>query len=398
MKMSKKLWQTKSGLHPLVEAYTTSDITADQILLPYDVQASSAHASMLCKIGVITENEEQDLQKAFDQILALYNRGEFILTPSQEDCHTAIEQYITENFGQVGKKIHTGRSRNDQALIMMRLYMKDQVLEIQDKINQLIEVFDQASKKYQTIAMPGYTHMQRAMPTSVGIFFDSYTQGLKDLTLFLPGLLQYVDQNPLGSAAGFGINHLNLDKQETTDLLNLSRVQTNPLYCAMSRGFFEDTILSILGQSMILTSRFAVDMMLFTTQEFSFFSLSDEYVTGSSIMPQKKNYDLFEVMRGNSKLFFGYESQIREIILGLGSGYHRDLGLTKTPFVQAMDLVQTTLDLLIEVVPQLSVNEENLDRSMTKELFVTDEVYKKVANGEAFRDAYLEVKEKFFKS
>lgn len=396
--MSKKLWQTKSGLHPLVEVYTTSDISADQMLIPYDVQASSAHASMLCKIGVINQDEEQDLQKAFDQILALYNQGNFVLTPAQEDCHTAIEQYITENFGTVGKKIHTGRSRNDQVLVMMRLYMKDQILEIRDKVGQLIEVFNQVSKKYSDVAMPGYTHMQRAMPTSVGVFFDSYAQALKDMTLLLPGLVDYVNQNPLGSAAGFGINHLELDRQETTDLLNLSRVQENPLYCAMSRGYFENTILSVLGQSMILTSRFSVDMMLFTTQEFSFFSLSDEYVTGSSIMPQKKNYDLFEVMRGNSKLFFGYESQIREIILGLGSGYHRDLGLTKTPFVEAINLIQTTLDLLIEVVPQLKVNESTLENAMTKELFVTDEVYKKVAKGEAFRDAYLEVKENFFKS
>ncbi|MCO4782157.1 MAG: argininosuccinate lyase [Candidatus Cloacimonetes bacterium] len=395
--MSKKLWQTKSGLHPLVEAYTTSDISADQMLLPYDVQASSAHASMLCKIGVITKDEEQDLQKAFDQILALYNKGEFVLTPAQEDCHTAIEQYITEHFGQVGKKIHTGRSRNDQVLVMMRLYMKDQVSEIQQKIKQLITVFEDVSKKYQNIAMPGYTHMQRAMPTTVGIFFDSYKQALSDLTLLIPGLLDYIDQNPLGSAAGFGINHLKLDRQETTELLDLARVQSNPLYCAMSRGFFEGTILSVLGQSMILSSRFSVDMMLFTTQEFSFFSLGDEYVTGSSIMPQKKNYDLFEVMRGNSKLFFGYESQIRDIILGLGSGYHRDLGLTKTPFVQAIDLIQSTLDLLLEVVPQLQINKVNLQKSMTKELFVTDEVYKKVAQGEPFRDAYLEVKESFFK-
>lgn len=396
--MSKKLWQTKSGLHPLVEAYTTSDISADQMLLPYDVQASSAHATMLCKIGVITQQEENDLQKALDQILALYHRGEFILTSSQEDCHTAIEQYITQNFGQVGKKIHTGRSRNDQVLVMMRLYMKDQVLEIQRKINTLVEVFDQVSKKFHDVPMPGYTHMQRAMPTSVGIFFDSYAQALKDLTLLIPGLLEYINQNPLGSAAGFGINHLQLDRQETTDLLNLSKVQSNPLYCAMSRGYFENTILSTLGQSMILSSRFAVDMMLFTTQEFSFFYLEDEYVTGSSIMPQKKNYDLFEVMRGNSKLFFGYESQIREIIMGLGSGYHRDLGLTKTPFVQAIDLIQSTLDLLIEVVPKLQIKEKVLKEAMTKELFVTDEVYKKVAKGEAFRDAYLEVKENFFKN
>ncbi|PCJ16815.1 MAG: argininosuccinate lyase [Candidatus Cloacimonadota bacterium] len=395
--MGKKLWQTKSGLHPLVEAYTTSDILADQLLLPYDIQASSAHASMLCKIGVIDSDEESELQKALDEILSLYNSDKFILTKDQEDCHTAIEQYITEHYGQVGKKIHTGRSRNDQALVMMRLYMKDQVQEVSVKLKDLFDVFEVVSKKYMDVAMPGYTHMQRAMPTSVGIFFDSYFCAFKDISLLMSGLKEFIDQNPLGSAAGFGINHLELDRQETTDLLNMNRVQTNPLYCALSRGYFENTILSTLSQIMILTSRFSVDMMLFTTQEFSYFSLSDEYVTGSSIMPQKKNYDLFEVMRGNSKLFFGYESQIRDIILGLGSGYHRDLGLTKVPFVRALDLLQTTLDLLIEVVPNLNVNKENLKKSMTKELFVTDEVYKKVAKGEAFRDAYLEVKESFFR-
>ncbi|MCJ8344582.1 lyase family protein [bacterium] len=367
--MAKKLWQTMSGLHPLVEAYTTSDIAADRILLPYDVQASSAHASMLNKIGVINDHEEEQLQQAFDEILALYNSDQFILSAEQEDCHTAIEQYITEKYGQVGKKIHTGRSRNDQALVMMRLYMKDQVQEIEEKMKDLQKAFQEASKKNENIPMPGYTHMQRAMPTTVGSFFDSYSCAFEDLSLLLPGLKSLIDQNPLGSAAGFGINHLELDRQETSDLMNLSRVQKNPMYCALSRGYFEHTILSTLGQLMILSSRFSVDMMLFTTQEFSYFSLSDEYVTGSSIMPQKKNYDLFEIMRGNSKLFFGYESQIRDLILGLGSGYHRDLGLTKTPFVQAIDLIQSTLSLLIEIVANLQVKEENLKKAMSKELF-----------------------------
>jgi argininosuccinate lyase len=204
-----------------------------------------------------------------------------------------------------------------------------------------------------------------------------------------------VNQNPLGSAAGFGINHLELDRKKTTELLNFDRCQENVMYCGFSRGYFEMMVLQALNVPMVIASRFATDMMMFTQQETSFFSLPDQFVTGSSIMPQKKNYDLFEIMRANGKVFASLQTQIQSTIVGLGSGYHRDFQVTKKAFVEAVDLAMQTLSLLEACLPELKVNQELLKAAMTKELFVTDEVYKRVAGGELFRDAYLTVKQEF---
>jgi len=395
-----KLWQgSGGGLHPLVEAYTVGeDYRLDgEVLLPYDLKASGAHATMLQKIGVLTTEELETLKKALKEIEDLWKKGDFKVTPSQEDGHTAIEQYITEKYGDVGKKIHTGRSRNDQSMTMIRLYSLEQLRQVRAMANDLATAAEARVPKLKDVAMPGYTHMQRAMPTTVGTWLDSFAQGWKDATNVLEGAINVLDQNPLGSAAGFGINGLALDREETAKVMGFAKVQSNPMYCGLSRGMFENVALQAMSFPMVLSSRFATDMMMFTQQETLFVALPDNFVTGSSIMPQKKNYDLFEIMRANGKVFGSLQMQIQETIIGLGSGYHRDLQCTKKAFIEACQLVTTTLELLKEAIPALQVREEKLKAAMTEDLYVTDEVYRLVAKGKAFREAYGEAKEAFFK-
>jgi len=240
--------------------------------------------------------------------------------------------------------------------------------------------------------MPGYTHMQKAMPTTVGVWLGSFCDALRDADRVTTSTTGLVNQNPLGSAAGYGINHLVLDRQKTTELMQFERPQENVMYCGFSRGFFEMVALQALNIPMTIAARFATDMMMFTQQETAFFSLPAGFVTGSSIMPQKKNYDLFEIMRANGKVFASLQSQIQSTIVGLGSGYHRDLQVTKKAFVEAVELAMDTLRLLEACLPELCVHKERLQEAMTKELYVTDDVYKRVAAGELFRDAYLAVK------
>jgi argininosuccinate lyase len=392
-KQTNTIWAVgNSTTHPLVEAYTAGDdYVLDQKLLSCDIQASIAHAEMLKKIGVLTAQELRAAKKGLAKAQALWKEGKFTISQAQEDGHTALEQFLTENFGDVGKKIHTGRSRNDQALVMTRLYMKEKLAEVQKLTKKLENAFAKkgTAMKY---AMPGYTHMQKAMPTTVQVWLNSYADALKDAEVQLLGVQQIIDQNPLGSASGFGIANFKLDRAYTTRTLGFKKTQENPLYCGMSRGYFEHIAMQAMENFMLLAGKFANDMMLFTTQEFGFFSLPEEFTTGSSIMPQKRNYDLFEIMRGNVKVFSGYHDQVRNIVASLGSGYHRDYQLTKKPFVLSVELCITTLELLVEVVGNIKADKEKLAAAMTDDLFATEKVYALVKKGMSFRDAYVEVK------
>mmetsp|Transcript_100351 Transcript_100351/g.279515 ORF Transcript_100351/g.279515 Transcript_100351/m.279515 type:complete len:414 (+) Transcript_100351:251-1492(+) len=393
-----KLWGGV-GLHPLVESYTVGeDFRIDgEHMLPHDLKASEAHAEMLHGIGVLTAVEVATLKTALHEIRDAWHKGEFTVSRSQEDGHTAIEQYITEKYGEVGKKIHTGRSRNDQSMTMIRLFALEQVREVRRLVEELSKVATAKAKGYEAVPMPGYTHMQRAMPTTVAKWLDSFSCGWADAVHPLSGAIAVLDQNPLGSAAGFGINGLKLNRDDTTKRMGFARTQDNPMYCGLSRGTFENLALQAMSFPVVLCSRFATDMMMFTQQETRFVSLPDQFVTGSSIMPQKKNYDVFEIMRANGKVFGSLQQQIQETIVGLGSGYHRDLQCTKKAFVEACGLCTSTLKLLLEAIPALEVHEDHLKGAMTEDLYVTDEVYKKVAEGKPFREAYVAAKEDFFK-
>lgn len=391
---TQKIWQvSQSGLHPLIEAFTVKDdYLLDQKLIPYDIQASLAHAEMLNDIGVLNSDELKQLKDGFNAILENWKEGKFIIKKEHEDGHTAIETYLTEHYGEVGKKIHTGRSRNDQSLVMLRLFMKDSVVKIQKSLRNLVDSFTNQSSAYKDIEMPGYTHMQKAMPTTVGTWLQSFGNAFKDISPLLESTLKMIDQNPLGSASGFGISNFEFNRKLTTKKLDFSKVQENPMYCGLSRGHFELITLNALVPIMVLAGRFASDMLLFTTSEFGFFSLSDELTTGSSIMPQKKNYDLFEVMRAQTKTFSAYQMQIQNIISGIGSGYQRDLQFTKKPFIEGVELCTMTLEILILALGHLKVHPDRLKAAMTEDLWVTHSVYDLVNKGHSFREAYKKIK------
>ena len=396
--MKKQLWSTGSKLNSLVEAYTVwEDYILDMELLPYDIEASLAHAKMLKKIWTLSDDELKLLEKWLAEILELWKNWEFIIDKSQEDCHTAIEQYLTENFWEVGKKIHTWRSRNDQVLVMTRLFEKESISEIKILIKDLELAWNEKIKNIWEVKMPGFTHMQKAMPTTVETWLGSYLDWFFDLFPLLQATQKLVDQNPLGSASGYWIANFAIDKEFTTAEMWFAKTQENSMYCGYSRGYFEKIVLENLWNYMLLFWKFANDMMLFTMSEFKYFYLPIEFTTGSSIMPQKRNYDLFEIMRWNTKKYFSYSDKIRNIILSLWSGYHRDLQLTKKPFIEAIHLFKDTVILLTEIIKNLEINKDNLEKAMTPDLYVTQKVYDKVNAGESFRNAYLEVKEEWFK-
>src|SRR3989338_2078016 len=322
----KKLWDekgatgTSSKINQIVEDYTVGvDYLLDLELLPYDIAGTMAHAKMLHKIKILEKKELDTLIAGLKKILTLYKKGEFKIDKSQEDSATAIEAYLTENYGEVGKKVHTGRSRNDQCLTMKRLYSKEKLSQIKREVGSLIQALDGQIKKQGKIKMPGYTHMQRAMPSTVGMWLGSFRDSLKDDLILLEAVVKVIDQNPLGSAAGYGENILGLDRKFTTTELGFSRVQENPMYCAFSRGKFENIILQSVSNVIFDIGKLASDLLLFTTKEFDFFTLPDSFKTGSSLMPQKKNYDVLEIVRGNLAVFNGYRDQIEDIIKNLPS-------------------------------------------------------------------------------
>ncbi len=393
-----KIWQKNSGqrFDVGVEEYTVgNDHVLDLELVIFDVEGSLAHARMLRKIGILKSAELKKLEKGLLEIATLATSGKFTIQKSQEDCHTAIEAYLTEKYGDVGKKIHTGRSRNDQILVTLRLFSKAKLQELSGAVSGLVKALASQSKKYRGIKMPGYTHMQRAMPSSVSMWLESFAHGLEDDAQLVKAVQKVIDQNPLGSAAGFGENVLGLDRKFTTQLLGFARVQNNPMSCAASRGKFELMVIEALSFIMLDLGKFATDLLLFTTKEFDFFALPDEFRTGSSIMPQKKNYDVLELMRGNVGIFLGFASQIQEVVRNLPSGYNRDFQLTKEPYLKALKLFSNTVRIATGVVENLKVNRPHLEAACTAELYATDEVYRLVKKGMNFRDAYRKVGMKF---
>ncbi len=390
--MTTKLWQTWANLNSQIEAFTVGDdYLIDQVFLSYDIEASFAHAKMLHHIRILSSNELAQAELWFSEIKTKLEAWEFTIHPSQEDGHTAIESYLTEHYGEVGKKIHTGRSRNDQSLTMIRLYMKDALSESREKIQKLVETL---KKKWQEnpLPMPGYTHWQKAMPTTTTVWLGSFHDAFLDQLHILKSLESIFDQSPLGSAAGFGIEAFPNDRTYTAKEMEFAKVQSNPMYCGLSRGLFEHDFLTALGNFLMVLSRMNNDILLFTTSEFGFLSLPDTMTTGSSIMPQKHNYDVSELVRAKISVFFGYTDQMRNLYTHLMSGYQRDLQMTKSILLNGYTLWTSIIDIMTLVVENIQFHEENLKDAMTPELYATDEVYKHVMAGESFRDAYKKVK------
>lgn len=388
----KKLWQkNKMKLNSLVEAFETKDdLILDQKLIKYDVLGSIAHAKMLFKINILTGEELSKLEQGLNEILKLDKAGEFNLEYGDEDIHTKIENFLTEKYGEVGKKIHTARSRNDQVLTALRLYNKNELDEIQKYLLALIQSFHKFSKKYGNIPIPGYTHMQKAMPSSVSLWSESFKDSLLDDLSLIKAVYKVSNQSPLGSAAGFGVS-IEIDKQYTAKLLGFEKVQENSLYCQNSRGKTEAAILAGLISILSTINKFATDLMLFTTSEFDFFKVSGDLTTGSSIMPQKKNLDIAELLKSKVHLVLGNYIQIVSLSSNLMSGYNRDIQDSKKPLMESFEITLDCLKIAKILLENLTPNEEKLKAAMTDELFATEKALKLVLEGESFRDAYQKV-------
>ncbi len=384
-----KLWQKGYSLNEQVERFEAAQNSVlDARLIRHDVWGSLAHAAMLQHIGILNEEEHKSLHKALCTILELEAENAFTIQPSDEDVHTSVENYLSAQVGAAGKKIHTARSRNDQVLVDMRLYSKEQLYYVGQKLLTLCATLLQFAKEYENVPMPGYTHMQRAMLSSVGLWATSFVEALLDDEQLLSSVYALADQCPLGSAAGYGVP-LPIDRQLVSDKLGFARVQNNVIYAQNSRGKIEAAIVQALSQIMLDLSKLAQDILLFITAEYGFFQVPQEICEGSSIMPQKRNLGVMELVRARAQTMLAWQQQILGIVSGLPSGYNMDYQETKRPFMEALDLVQESLDISTLVVSKLKVNSERTVAACTFELFAADRAYELAATSNIpFRDAY----------
>lgn len=389
-----KLWGNKK-LDKSVETFETKgDLVLDQKLVKYDCLGSIAHAEMLAKIGILSLKELKLLNDHLEQIIKLDHQGKFQLKEGDEDVHTKIENYLTDKCGETGKKIHTGRSRNDQVLTAIRLFTLDKLQEIEKEIVKLQKLFSQKSQKYKGIQMPGYTHMQKAMPSSVGMWFGGFADSLADDQKLLHTISDIINQSPLGSGAGYGLP-IDVKRDLTAQLLGFHKVQDNPIYCQNSRGKFETMVLSALVSILMTVNKFSQDVLLFTTSEFGYFDVKGSLTTGSSIMPQKKNVDLAELLRSKVHLVLGNLTAIISLSSNLPSGYNRDMQDTKKPLFESLETVFDSLKACQILVSGLQPNIVNLKSAMTPELFAAHDALKLVRKGIPFRSAYQKVAAKY---
>ena len=392
---AKKLWDKGYEINKEVEDFTVdNDNVIDMPLVKYDCLASIAHAKMLGKIGILKPDEVAKLENALKEIISLWQNGKFIITKDQEDVNTAIENALKLKLGDLGKKIHTGRSRNDQILVAIRLYQKDNLKICINLAEHFIADAKAFSSKYGSIELPGYTHMRKAMPSSIKLWTYAFIDSMEDNLLLLKSALMLVDQSPLGTAAGYG-SPLKLDREFTAKELGFARVQENPIYTQMSRGKFEATILHALTQIMLDLNKMACDLILFSMPEFGYFELPDSFTTGSSIMPQKKNPDLLELMRAKYHLVAACEAQVKGAVSSLPSGFNRDVQLTKEPIMRGFEVTFSTLKMASLLMKNLKVSKENCKKGLTPEVYATHEVYEMVKKGVPFRDAYQQVGKKY---
>jgi len=386
-----KLWSKGYELDALMEEFTVGeDYILDKRLIPSDVLGSMAHAVMLRDVGLLKPSQEESLQKGLLVILEEHEKGEFVISRSDEDGHTAIENRLVELVGDTGKRIHLGRSRNDQILTVTRIWMRQYLLNLIDAGASLVSDLLEFAEKNKNVPMPGRTHMQPAMPSSVGLWAGGFGEQLLDDVKGAASLYFRFDQSPLGSAAGYG-TPLPLDREKTAGLLGFSKVQVNVAYCGLSRGKIESTLLDALDQIALTLSKMAQDLILFSMPEFGWFTLPQELCTGSSIMPQKRNPDGLELMRARSASVGAWVQQVKAVIRSLPSGYNRDFQETKAPMMQAADTVMQMIGVSRLTIRKLTVNQDRLLESFNPGVFATDAAIALVAEGRTFRDAYREV-------
>ncbi len=388
-----KLWQKDSSIDQLIERFTIGqDNVLDLELAQYDVLGSMAHAKMLHKIGILTAEELAQLISALEDIQMTIRSGHFKIEEGVEDIHSQVEFILTEKLGDVGKKIHAGRSRNDQVLLDLKLYYRDKIDQILELMESLAHVFVQQSDSYQQYLMPGYTHMQVGMVSSFGMWYGSFAEAIVDDIRSLRDIRKIINQNPLGSAAGYG-NSFPLDREETTRLLDFDDLCYNSMYAQFTRGKTELILSNSLSSISYTLNKFAMDVCLYCGQNHGFIKLPAELTTGSSIMPHKKNPDVFELIRAKSSQLMALPTQIMMITHNLISGYHRDFQQLKEVLFPAIHQIIDVLQITLHCVPHIMPQQDLLVEDKYLYLYSVEEVNRLVQAGTSFRDAYLLVKD-----
>ena len=383
-----KLWDKGFSTDKKIDIFTVgNDRELDLIIAKYDVIGNLAHAKMLHKIGALTAEENNDLDRELKAILKTIEEGTFTIEDTFEDVQSKIEHLLTEKLRDTGKKIHTARSRNDQVLVDMHLYLKDELKEIKDLTKGFFDLLLNLSHKYEEVLLPGYTHLQVAMPSSFGMWFSAYAESLIDDIYFLNAAQKVTDQNPLGSAAGYG-SSFPIDRTLTTELLEFETLKFNSVAAQMGRGKLEKSVSFAMSSIASTLSKMSMDICLYMSQNFNFVSFPDELTTGSSIMPHKKNPDVFELIRGKCNKLQSLPFELTLISNNLPSGYHRDLQLLKEGIVPAIQTLKSCLEMMTFSLEQIKVNKNILDDDKYLYLFSVEEVNKLVQNGTPFRDAY----------
>ncbi len=386
-----KLWDKGIGPDEKTDRFTVGqDRELDLILAPYDIRASRAHARMLGKIGLLTTAETQDLVRELDAMERETSAGRFTIEPEFEDMHSKIEFLLTEKLGDTGKKIHTARSRNDQVLVALQLYLKSELNEIQARVRVLFEVLMALAETHKDVLLPGYTHLQIAMPSSFGLWFSAYAESLVDDIYVLQAASRVADQNPLGSAAGYG-SSFPIDRDFTTRELGFSALKVNVVAAQMGRGKVERTAATALAAVGATLGKLAMDVCLYMSQNFGFIGFPDRFTTGSSIMPHKKNPDIFELIRGKCNLLQGVPGQLTLLTTNLPSGYHRDLQLTKEVLLPAVETLKSCLEMATDSLREIRVRRDILDDPKYDYLFSVDALNELVSSGLPFRDAYRQM-------
>lgn len=386
-----KLWDKGFSTDKKIDHFTVgNDRQLDLLLAKYDVQASKAHAKMLGNIGILTTKETLDVILALDEIATTINNDEFTIEDSFEDMHSKIEFLLVEKLGDTGKKIHTARSRNDQVLVAVHLYLKEEIKEIKQQVKELFDLLINHAEAYKDILIPGYTHLQVAMPSSFGLWFSAYAESLIDDVYFLNAAFKVADQNPLGSAAGYG-SSFDINRTFTTQELDFATMKYNVVAAQMSRGKSEKSTAFAISSIAATLAKMSMDICLYMSQNFNFIGFPDELTTGSSIMPHKKNPDVFELIRGKCNVLQGLPQQLALLTTNLPSGYHRDLQLSKELIVPAIQELKSCIEMATFTLKDIKVNTHILEDPKYDYLFSVDTLNKLVQDGMPFRDAYKKI-------
>lgn len=389
--MSSKLWEKNFEINKEIERFTVGrDREMDMYLAKYDVLGSMAHITMLESIGLLEKDELDRLLAELKGIYATCESGEFAIEDGVEDVHSQVELMLTRRLGDMGKKIHSGRSRNDQVLVDLKLFIRNEIKEIAGLVKALFDELIQKSEQYKGVLMPGYTHLQVAMPSSFGLWFGAYAESLTDDMLFLQAAWRMANRNPLGSAAGYG-SSFPLDRTMTTELLGFDTMDYNVVYAQMGRGKTERNTAFAMASVAGTLAKMAFDACMFNSQNFAFVRLPKECTTGSSIMPHKKNPDVFELIRAKSNKLQALPQQIALIMNNLPSGYFRDLQIIKEEFLPAFGELKDCLRMAAYIINRMEVNEHILDDKRYDLMFSVEEVNRLAAAGMPFRDAYKKV-------